>query len=335
MTNLDSFFENESVTGKTSRSNMVLATIVSAQGALSEANIPTKTTDVLEWLRKKLKQMTLQFQGKISCEECAYAVFAVPMEEEDDTTNQHMLPPPFHEDSFQGSIAILKTPTKESDEYEKPASAYVDLHSTEYDEYYASCTFKEEDDEEEKDGDEEEEVEEENDDEENDDEEVTREVGAVHVTHASNVFVDHPLRDLVRDRFNSADIEGAILERCVRDGKKWRIDIGWESTPFVEMYRSRAISLYRYRHMAEGMTAKEFAETTEVDQNPGRWREIMQRTIEKEKALRKNKAATMYLYCSSCKRQTKCDHYQLQTRSADEPMTTFVTCLECDKRWKF
>jgi transcription elongation factor S-II len=25
----------------------------------------------------------------------------------------------------------------------------------------------------------------------------------------------------------------------------------------------------------------------------------------------------------------------MQTRSADEPMTTFVTCLECDKRWKF
>jgi transcription elongation factor S-II len=25
----------------------------------------------------------------------------------------------------------------------------------------------------------------------------------------------------------------------------------------------------------------------------------------------------------------------MQTRSADEPMTTFVTCLVCDKHWKF
>jgi len=164
---------------------------------------------------------------------------------------------------------------------------------------------------------------------------VSREENAVHITHASNVFVDHPLRDLVRDRFESPDIEGAILERCVRDGKKWRIDIGWESTPFVEMYRSRAIALYRYRHMARSMSAKDFAETTEVDQNPDRWRDIIEKTIEKEKALRKDKAASMYTYCSSCKRQTKCDYYQLQTRSADEPMTTFVTCLECDKRWKF
>ncbi|EDO05373.1 Transcription factor S-II (TFIIS) central domain family protein [Babesia bovis T2Bo] len=28
-------------------------------------------------------------------------------------------------------------------------------------------------------------------------------------------------------------------------------------------------------------------------------------------------------------------YYQLQTRSSDEPMTTFVTCLECNNRWKF
>jgi DNA-directed RNA polymerase subunit M/transcription elongation factor TFIIS len=313
---------------------MVLCTVVSIQGALSEANIPAKTADVLEWLRKKLKQMSLQFQGKIVLDEHSYAVFAVPMDDEDETTNQHMLPPPFHDDTFQGSIAILKSLTKESDEYEKPATAYVDLHTTEYDEYYASCTFKEDDDAEEKDEDEEEEEDEE-DNAEDEEEEDVREEGAVHVTHASNVFVDHPLRDLVRDRFESADIEGAILERCVRDGKNWYMDIGWDSAPFLEMYRSRAMSLYRYRHLAATMTPKEFAETTEVDQNPERWRAIIEKTIEKDRALRRKTTASMYMHCSSCKRQTKCDYYQMQTRSADEPMTTFVTCLECDKRWKF
>ena len=116
--NLDSFFENESVYGMASSSNMVLATVISIQGGLSEVSIPAKTADVLEWLRKKLKQMSLQFQGKIATDEFAYSVFAVPMDDEDETTNQHMLPPPFHDDSFQGSIAILKTPIKESDEYD-------------------------------------------------------------------------------------------------------------------------------------------------------------------------------------------------------------------------
>jgi transcription elongation factor S-II len=38
--------------------------------------------------------------------------------------------------------------------------------------------------------------------------------------------------------------------------------------------------------------------------------------------------------CGRCK-ERKCTYFQLQTRSADEPMTTFVTCANCGNRWKF
>lgn len=38
--------------------------------------------------------------------------------------------------------------------------------------------------------------------------------------------------------------------------------------------------------------------------------------------------------CSKCK-STKTYSYQLQTRSSDEPMTNFVTCVECGNKWKF
>jgi len=37
--------------------------------------------------------------------------------------------------------------------------------------------------------------------------------------------------------------------------------------------------------------------------------------------------------CGKCKSK-KTTYYQMQTRSADEPMTTFVTCMNCNKRWK-
>lgn len=42
-----------------------------------------------------------------------------------------------------------------------------------------------------------------------------------------------------------------------------------------------------------------------------------------------NLAATDQYKCPRCKKRKSIVH-QIQTRSADEPMTTFVTCLECN-----
>lgn len=44
-------------------------------------------------------------------------------------------------------------------------------------------------------------------------------------------------------------------------------------------------------------------------------------------------ASTDQFQCGKCK-QRKCTYYQMQTRSADEPMTTFVTCTNCGNKWK-
>ncbi|VDN50191.1 unnamed protein product [Dracunculus medinensis] len=38
--------------------------------------------------------------------------------------------------------------------------------------------------------------------------------------------------------------------------------------------------------------------------------------------------------CGKCGKKN-CTYTQVQTRSADEPMTTFVFCRECGNRWKF
>lgn len=38
--------------------------------------------------------------------------------------------------------------------------------------------------------------------------------------------------------------------------------------------------------------------------------------------------------CGECK-QRKCSFFQMQTRASDEPMTTFVTCLNCGNEWRF
>jgi transcription elongation factor S-II len=37
--------------------------------------------------------------------------------------------------------------------------------------------------------------------------------------------------------------------------------------------------------------------------------------------------------CRKCKGE-KTTNYQMQTRSADEPMTVFIACLTCGHRWR-
>ena len=66
---------------------------------------------------------------------------------------------------------------------------------------------------------------------------------------------------------------------------------------------------------------------------PDNWKKIIDRInlIEEKK---KNIATTDIYTCRKCK-QSRCTVHQKQTRSADEPMTTFVNCIVCGYAWKF
>jgi len=55
--------------------------------------------------------------------------------------------------------------------------------------------------------------------------------------------------------------------------------------------------------------------------------------LEAAKLIVFNQTSTDMFKCGKCgKRETT--YYQMQTRSADEPMTTFHSCTNCGKRWK-
>jgi len=69
---------------------------------------------------------------------------------------------------------------------------------------------------------------------------------------------------------------------------------------------------------------------------PDLWEELLLKNAKKLNMIGKemNQQGTDIFRCGKCKKNN-CTYFQMQTRSADEPMTTFVTCLECGKRWKF
>ena len=323
-------------------SRMVVATLISIQGVLSEVVIPPKTADVLEWLRKKLKRPGLQLQTKLKLEDVHIAIFATPSDDEDEDTNQHMLPPPLHDDTFVGPMIAIRSLT-DHDTYDKNIASYADLKSADYDDIYQSFTFDDKENESEEISDIEIEEEEE---EEEEPAPVSREPVE---RRYENLFIDHAVRDLAISVFKIAlddptarSLENHILRRCDREARLWEVDATWSNVPFVRMYQSRCAHMYRHlppwkdRISNGDVTAEQYAMMTEVDLNPAQWQDALEKVFAREmNTMATQKSASITLYCQRCKRQTSCDYYQLQTRSADEPMTTFVTCLECDKRWKF
>lgn len=59
-----------------------------------------------------------------------------------------------------------------------------------------------------------------------------------------------------------------------------------------------------------------------------------QESIDDHQMARTQGAKTSLLTCSKCKKNNV-SYSEMQTRSADEPMTTFAYCMECGHRWKF
>ncbi|XP_067304446.1 transcription elongation factor A protein 3 isoform X10 [Pseudorasbora parva] len=87
-----------------------------------------------------------------------------------------------------------------------------------------------------------------------------------------------------------------------------------------------AIELRRIATMtAEEMASDELKQLRNV---------LTQEAIREHQMAKTGGTTTDLLQCGKC-RKKNCTYNQVQTRSADEPMTTFVLCNECGNRWKF
>jgi len=82
------------------------------------------------------------------------------------------------------------------------------------------------------------------------------------------------------------------------------------------------------------LTAEQMA-SDEKQEERAKQRKYAMEEIQSDWAL-KNGAMrfTGMFTCGKCK-GTKTTYFQMQTRSSDEPMTTFVSCITCNNRWKF
>ncbi|KAL9547350.1 hypothetical protein MBANPS3_006209 [Mucor bainieri] len=69
------------------------------------------------------------------------------------------------------------------------------------------------------------------------------------------------------------------------------------------------------------------------EESKQRDRKLAEEALFKARGAESAQAETDMFRCGKC-RGRKCTYFQMQTRSADEPMTTFVTCVNCGNHWK-
>lgn len=150
----------------------------------------------------------------------------------------------------------------------------------------------------------------------------------------------HPIID---NEKTTTNLEIGIYNYAVKEATSRKILKKWDNKLFVEIYVSRFRSLYtnlKKNYLKEliingELTMQQISGMTHYEMDPSKWQVL----IDKKKAIEANKynqnmkATTDMFTCKKCKSK-RCTHYELQTRSADEPATIFVTCLDCGKNWR-
>ena len=143
-------------------------------------------------------------------------------------------------------------------------------------------------------------------------------------------------------------LEKAVYNNCIQDAGKYHVIRDWSYPLFQKLYERKMRHICANLHpqcyiqnstLLERYKRKEFTfddlmTWNETEIFPERNKELAEKQFQREQRLLEgNKAnATDQFYCGRCHKR-QCTYYELQTRSADEPMTIFVQCVNCGKRW--
>ena len=145
------------------------------------------------------------------------------------------------------------------------------------------------------------------------------------------------------------NLERGLYNAALKEATHRMIPLTWEHSTFVWIYKMIAKrtaanlqpdSYVGNNELIERWKDGEFSldsigSWTPYDLKPSQWKDLKDQQFRRDKrVLEGNLAmATDRFRCSQCKKKM-CSYYELQTRSADEPMTIFVSCLNCGKHWK-
>ena len=155
------------------------------------------------------------------------------------------------------------------------------------------------------------------------------------------------LLSTIVDEEISTKIEESILKSVISSCESRKIVTKWNNTHFKKMYLNKARSIYtnidknsyiKNNYLFDNLSninLENIGYMTYQELNPHHWKRLLDKKYKKQEELyeTKQEAMTDEFKCKRCKSR-KTSYYEMQTRSADEPMTIFITCLNCGNRWK-
>lgn len=142
----------------------------------------------------------------------------------------------------------------------------------------------------------------------------------------------------------SKNMEIGIFNYTIKEANNSKITKDWNNIYFKLIYKQRAKTiLINLKNIPDLITkvknkvikVQDISFYTHQELHPNLWKALLDEKskIDKNKYENSPKINSEFK-CRKCQ-SNNCSYYQLQTRSADEPMTTFVNCLDCGNRWRF
>jgi DNA-directed RNA polymerase subunit M/transcription elongation factor TFIIS len=151
------------------------------------------------------------------------------------------------------------------------------------------------------------------------------------------------LNEILKNEKNALNLEKGIFNYALKESQQKKVIKKWDNHLFVQIYINHLRSIITNLHgeilqkITDGVLKPHLvAFMTHHEIRPEKWSALIDAKSKRDK----NKfevnmsAATDSFTCRKCK-GNKCTYMQLQTRCADEGITTYVCCITCSARWKF
>jgi DNA-directed RNA polymerase subunit M/transcription elongation factor TFIIS len=158
-------------------------------------------------------------------------------------------------------------------------------------------------------------------------------------------YIDTRFADLTEEQ--RIDLERGIYNASLTEADKKGIRKHWENPDFAQIYKTIArrtvINLDPKSYIGNGRLLErlkdgefkphQIAYMNSREMYPENWQDLADAQLKRENSMQVQEEGTDLFTCRRCGK-SKTRHWEMQTRSADEPMTIFIRCLNCGKEWR-